>query len=170
MRREFVSSERVQSELFNYFRVKSWQQLGVRTNELSPLVNLTERIKKVTFFMQIFEQVFMLCTLHDLGSILASFLKINTYEDAHLGPIDKNPDVKKYSVTKPVDPGQPIPAITSGEVIWLFINFQAQARSGGPVVFTEFLDELVRRYQLRTWDELGLYCKSFPYLVEVRIL
>ena len=39
--------------------------------------------------MQIFEQVFMLCTLHELGPLLAKFLNVNTYEDAHLGPLDE---------------------------------------------------------------------------------
>lgn len=72
-RREFVSRERVQTVLFAHFRVNSLQQLGVRPGTLGPLMNLTDRLKKVIFFMQIFEQVVMLCTLYDLGSILAKF-------------------------------------------------------------------------------------------------
>jgi len=164
-RREFVSRERVQNELFNYFGVNSWQQLGVRPGELSPLVNLTERLKKVTFYMQIFEQVFMLCTLYELGPLLAKFLKLNTYEDAHLGPLDENPDVKRVFRYEPTQRHQPIPIMTSGDVISLFIDFQA--KSNRNISFGEFLDALVMHYQLRTRTELGLYCKSFPFLLQV---
>jgi hypothetical protein len=164
-RKEFVSRERVESELFYYFHVNSWKQLGVRPNELSPLINLTERLKKVTFYMQIFEQVFMLCTLHDLGPLIAKFLKVNTYEDAHLGPLDENPDVKGVFRYEPTQRHQPIPIMTSGDVISLFIEFQA--KSGRNIVFGEFLDELVNIYQLQTRKELGLYCKSFPFLLQV---
>jgi hypothetical protein len=164
-RREFVSRERVQNELFNFFGVNSWQQLGVRPGELSPLVNLTERLKKVTFYMQIFEQIFMLCTLYELGPLLAKFLKLNTYEDAHLGPLDENPDVKRVFRYEPTQRHQPIPIMTSGDVISLFIDFQA--KSNRNISFGEFLDALVMHYQLRTRTELGLYCKSFPFLLQV---
>ncbi len=151
--------------MFNYFGVDSWRTLGIRPGELSPLINLTERLKKVTFYMEIFEQVFVLCTLHDLGPLLAKFLKVNTYEDALLGPLDENPDVKRVFRYEPTQRHQPIPAMTSGDVISLFIDFRG--RFNGNLVFGVFLDELVNRYQLKTQKELGLYCKSFPYLQEV---
>jgi hypothetical protein len=164
-RREFVSRERVQNELFNHFGVKSWQELRVYPGTLGPLVNLTDRLKKVTFYMQIFEQIFMLCTLYDLGPILAKFLQVNTYEDAHLGPLDENPDVKRVFRYEPTRRYQPIPMMTSGNVISLFIDFQAKFRRN--LQFGEFLDQLVHHYQLQTRGELGLYCKSFPFLIQV---
>ncbi|CAF1313722.1 unnamed protein product, partial [Adineta ricciae] len=164
-RREFVSRERVQLELFQHYGVASWSQLGVRSSEFSPLVNLTDRIRKVTFYMQIFEQIYVLCTLHDLGPLLAGFLKLNTYEDALLGPLDENPDVKRVFRYEPTQRHQPIPFLVSGDVITLFIQFRQRFR--GRVQYGEFLNELVNFYQLRTQRELGLYCKSFPYLQEV---
>lgn len=162
-----MSCERVQNELFNCFNVNSWQQLGVRPAELGPLVNLTERLKKVTFYMQIFEQVVMLCTLYELGPLIAKFLKINTYEDAHLGPLYENPDVKRVFRYEPTQRHQPIPVLTSGEIIAFFIDFQVKYK--GNISFGDFLDTLVIHCQLRTRNELGLYCKSFPFLLEVTL-
>ncbi|CAF4753864.1 unnamed protein product [Rotaria socialis] len=163
--KEFVSRERVQSELFNFYHVNSWRRLDVHPGELKPLVNLTDRLKKVAFYMQIFEQVFMLCTLHDIGSILARFIKVDTYEDALLGPLSENPDVKRVFCYEPTRRHQPIPLMTSGDVISLFIDFRENSK--GNVVIGNFLDALVNYYHLRTRKELGLYCKSFPYLIEV---
>ena len=163
--REFVSRERVQLELFKHYGVATWSQLGVRSSEFSPLVNLTDRIRKVTFYMQIFEQIYVLCTLHDLGLLLARFLKLNTYEDALLGPLDENPEVKRIFRYEPTQRHQPVPFLVSGDVIALFIQFRQRFR--GYIQYGEFLNELVNRYQLRTQRELGLYCKSFPYLQEV---
>jgi hypothetical protein len=152
--------------LFDYFGVTSWRQLGIRPNQLNPLVNLTQRLKNVTLYMQVFEQVFMLCTLHDLGPMIAKFLKINTYEDALLGPLDENPDVKRVFRYEPTQRHQPIPVITSGDVISWFVDFQDRFR--GNLAFGDFLDELVDYYGLQTRKELGLYCKSFPFLLQVR--
>lgn len=117
--------------------------------------------------MQIFEQVFMLCTLYDLEPILAKFLQLNTYEDAHLGPLEENPDVKRVFRYEPTQRHQPIP-MTTAEMITLFIAFQDHFRRN--LQFGEFLDQLVYQYQLRTRRELGLYCKSFPFLIQVSIL
>ena len=165
-RREFVSRERVQTAFFTHFGVNSWQQLDVPPGTLGPLVNLTDRLKKVTFYMQIFEQVFMLCTLYELGPILAEFLQVNTYEDAHLGPLEENPDVKRVSRHEPTQRHQPIPMMTSADVIILFMDFQQKHRRN--FLFGLFLDELVYRYQLRTRGELGLYCRSFPMQTKKR--
>lgn len=164
-RREFVSRERVQSELFDFYHVNSWRGLGVYPGELTPLVNLTDRLKKVTFYMQIFEQVYALCTLHDIGPILARFLKVDKYEDALLGPLSENPDVKRVFCYVPMRQHQPIPVMTTGDVIFFFIYFRETYR--GNIFIGNFLDALVNHYQLRTRNELGLYCKSFPYLIEV---
>ncbi|CAF2878871.1 unnamed protein product [Rotaria sp. Silwood2] len=106
----------------------------------------------------------MLCTLHDLGPILAKFLNVNTYEDAHLGPLDENPDVKRVFRYEPTQRYQPIPIMTSSDVISSFINFQAIFKRN--LAFGNFLDELVKFYRLQSRKELGLYCKSFPFLVQ----
>ncbi len=115
--------------------------------------------------MQIFEQVFMLCTLYELGPLLAKFLNVNRYEDAHLGPLDENPDVRRVFRYEPSHRHQPIPIMSSGDVISMFISFQTKWKRN--LAFGEFLDELVNIYQLRTRKELGLYCKSFPFLLQV---
>jgi hypothetical protein len=116
--------------------------------------------------MQIFEQVFNLCTLHDLGPLLAKFLQVNTYEDLHLGPIYEHPDVKRVFNYKPRKRNQPIPDITSGQIITAFLAFQ-EKHQRRRYDYGEFLDELVEKNQLQKREELGLFCKSFPYLTVV---
>lgn len=164
-RKEFVSRERVQSELFNFYHVHSWRQLQVHPGNLKPLVNLTDRLRNVNFYMQIFPYIFSLCTLHDIGPILARFLKVNTYEEAFLGPLDENPDVIRVFDYTPTRRHQPIPEMTSGDVISFFMEFRENSREN--FVTGTFLDKLVNYYQLRTRKELGLYCPSFAYLIQV---
>lgn len=166
LRQEFVSVERVERDLFAHYRVNSFRELHVDQRNLKTLTNLIRRIKDITFYMQIFEQVFNLCTLHDLGPLLARFLKVNTYEEAHLGPINEHPDVKRVFKYKPSKRQQPVPTLTSGQIINAFLAFQDkhQRRRYG---YDEFLDELVEQNQLQKREELGIFCKSFPYLTEV---
>jgi len=166
LRQEFVSVERVEQDLFAHYGVQSFRDLRVDRRNLKTLMNLIHRIKDVTFYMQIFEQVFNLCTLHDLGPLLAKFLKVNTYEDAHLGPIDKNPDVKRVFNYRPSKRHQSIPEITSGQIITAFLAFQ-DVHQRRRYDYEEFLDELVEQNQLEKREELGIFCKSFPYLTEV---
>jgi hypothetical protein len=129
-------------------------------------MNHIHRDKDVTFYMQVFEQIFNLCSLHDLGPLISKFLKLNTYEDAHLGPLDEHPAVKRVFRYKPKKRHQPIPEITSGDIISAFIEFQDRYQRRR-FDYQEFLDELVEKYQLEKREELGLFCKSFPYLTEV---
>ncbi|CAF4541720.1 unnamed protein product, partial [Rotaria sp. Silwood2] len=75
-RQEFVSVQRVEQELFEYFGVHSFRELGVDQRNLTPLTNLIQRHKSIILYMQIFERVFNLCTLHDLDPMLAKFLKL----------------------------------------------------------------------------------------------
>jgi hypothetical protein len=165
--KEFVSRERVQRELFNHFHVNSWNELGTYPARFTALMNLTDRQKDVNFYMHIFEQIFNLCTLNDLKSLLAKFLKMENYEDARLGPLDKNPEVQRIFKYKPMNSDQPIPMITTGDIIKRFIEFQRGHRHQRNIPFEEFLDNLVKIYELQSREELGIFCKSFPFLVQV---
>ncbi|CAF5198506.1 unnamed protein product, partial [Rotaria magnacalcarata] len=93
-RQEFVSVQRVERETFEHLGIRSFHQIGVDQRNLTPLNNLIQRHKSVKLYMQVFEKVFNLCTLHDLGAILAKVLKLEKYEDAHLGPLEEHPDIK----------------------------------------------------------------------------
>ena len=167
LRQEFVSVERVQKDLFSFYGVESFRDLRVDPRDLKPLKNLIHKIKDVTFYMQVFEQIFNLCTLHDLDPLLAKFLKVNTYEDAHLGPLDENPDIKRVFKYKPTKRHQSIPKITSGQIISAFIIFQDKYREKY-CDYERFIDELVEQNKLQKREELGLFCRSFPYLTEVQ--
>jgi hypothetical protein len=166
LRKEYVSVERVEQELFAQSNVQSFRDLRIDPRNLKTLTNHIHRIKDVTFYMQVFEQVFNLCTLHDLGPLLAKFLKVNTYEDAHLGPLDEHPEVKRVFKYKPKKRHQPIPAITSGEIISAFLVFEDKC-SRQLLNYEQFLDELVEQNQLLKHEELGIFCRSFKYLTSV---
>ena len=166
LRKEFVSVERVEQELFAFYGVESFSQLQVNQRNLDALINLIHYNRDVTFYMQVFEQIFNLCTLHDLGPLLAKFLQVETYEDARLGPLDVHPAIKYVFKYKPTRRHQSIPAITCADIINAFLEFQESQR-GRRFYYEEFLDNLVQRSQLQKREELGIYCKSFPYLTEV---
>ncbi|CAF1258977.1 unnamed protein product [Adineta steineri] len=164
---EYVSLERVEKELFEHYKVNSFRELRVNPRHLKTLTNLSHRVKDVTFYMQIFEQIFNLCTLHDLDPLLAKFLKFDTYEEAHLGPLDKNPDVQRVFQYKPRKRRQSIPDITSGQIIDAFIAFKDKHRRHERYDYNGFIAELLQQNQLHKKEELGIYCKSFPYLSEI---
>ncbi|CAM4933155.1 unnamed protein product [Rotaria socialis] len=166
LRKEFVSLQRVEQELFAFYEKNSFRELGVHPHHLNAIRNLVHYNKDVTFYMQVFKEVFNLCTLHDLGQLLAKFLKVDTYEDAHIGPLDEHPDVKRIFNYKPTKRHQPIPAITSADIVNSYLEFQDLNR-GRQFPYEKFLDNLVEKYQLQKREELGIYCKSFPYLTEV---
>lgn len=165
--KEFVSRERVQRELFNRFYANSWNELGVQPGRFNALINLTDRQKDVTFYMHIFEQIFNLCTLNDLEPLVASFLKVEKYDDLRLGPLDKNPEVQRIFKYKPTTSDQPVPIITTGDVINKFMEFQKGYRHQRQIPFDEFLDKLVKIYELQSREELGIFCRSFPFLMQV---
>ncbi|CAF4860629.1 unnamed protein product, partial [Rotaria sp. Silwood1] len=166
-RQEFVSVQRVEKELFEYFDVHSFRELGVDQRNLTPLTNLIQRHKSVILYMQIFERVFNLCTLHDLGPILAKFLQLQKYEDAHLGPLDKHPDVKRIFQYKRPTSSNAVTEITTGDVINAFLDFQAKYHGPTRMPFDEFLEELVKEYKVENREQLGIFCRSFPYLTQV---
>ncbi|CAF4912624.1 unnamed protein product, partial [Rotaria socialis] len=78
-----------------------------------------------------------------------------------------HPDVKRIFNYKPTKRHQPIPAITSADIVNSYLEFQDLNR-GRQFPYEKFLDNLVEKYQLQKREELGIYCKSFPYLTEVR--
>ncbi|CAF4235055.1 unnamed protein product [Rotaria sp. Silwood2] len=166
-RKEFVSVQRVEQELFAYFDVHSFRKLQVDQRNLTPLTNLIQRHKSVKLYMQVFEKIFNLCTLHDLGPMLAEFLKLQQYDDAHLGPLDKHPDVQRLFQYKQPTSGNPITEITTGNVINAFIHFHAKYCGPSRMPFDEFLEELVKEYKVENREQLGIFCRSFPYLTEV---
>jgi hypothetical protein len=166
--KEFVSRERVQEELFRSYNVQNWLQLKTHPSNFVPLINLTDRQKAVTFYAQILEQTFNLCTLHDLEPLLVKFLKVERYEDLHLGPLSKHPKIQEIFDYHPTDDDQPIPPITTGDIIKTFMDFQKGYRGARTDLFEKFLDQLVRKYELQNRADLGFFCKSFPYLIQVR--
>ncbi|CAF4848454.1 unnamed protein product [Rotaria sp. Silwood1] len=166
LRQEYVSVARVEQDLLTHYGVQSFRELGVNQRDLKTLTNHIHRDKDVTFYMQVFEQIFNLCTLYDLAPLIAKFLKVNTYEDAHLGPLDEHPAIKRVFKYKPIKRHEPIPEITSGEIIHAFVEFQ-QNHQQRKFLYEDFIDELVQEYQFEKREQLGLFCRSFPYLSEV---
>lgn len=168
-RQEFVSMQRVEHELFKHFGVRSYRKLNVEQRNLTPLVNLSQRHKTVILYMQVFERVVNLCTLHDLGPMIAKFLKLDTYDDAHLGPLVEHPHIKRIFQYKRPTSGNAITEITTANVISEFIDFQAKYYGPQRIPFDEFLEELVKKYKVESREQLGVFCRSFPYLTEVII-
>ncbi|CAF3404047.1 unnamed protein product [Rotaria socialis] len=164
--KEFVSREHVQQELFRFYRINSWYELRVQPSRFDAFMNLTDRQKSVIFYLHVFEQTFNLCTLNDLGFLIARFMKVDKYDDLRLGPLDKNPEVQRIFGYQPTSPDQPIPTITTGQVIKKFMDFQKVRRQQRTTLDT-FLDFLVQDFMLQSREELGLFCKSYPYLIQV---
>jgi hypothetical protein len=94
-------------------------------------------------------------------------MKVNTYDELHLGPVDKNPEIQKVFGYQPPYNNTPIPEITTGDVIQHFENFHLKYHGNRGEIFNAFIDELVRFYKLQRREELGIFVKSFPFLVQV---
>lgn len=165
--KQYVSRERVQQQLFHHYNVESWDRLHTHPSRLTALFNLSDRQKSVTFYLQVFEHIFNLCTLHDLDSLLARFCGVTKYDDLLLGPLDKNPEVQRIFNYRSSSMDGSIPNITTGDVITRYIEFQKVQRRRGKIPFEVFIDGLVDAYGLQEREQLGIFCKSFPYLKQV---
>ncbi|CAF1249354.1 unnamed protein product [Didymodactylos carnosus] len=176
-RGEHVSCEKVQRELFKQCQVQDWRQLRVYRPhfEIKALSNLSDKLKDIKLYMQIFENVYILCTLHDLDELISRFMKISKYEDLLLGPLELNPDIQRVFKFQ----GVGIPKLTSEKVIELFSSFIDNHQTQGnrrnkhqkeAFEFDEFLDVLVKEMNVQTKEQLGLFCRSFPFLLQVRII
>jgi len=165
--KEFVSLEEVERQLFQHFHVTSWRELRAHPLRFDALTNLQERLKQVTFYLHVFEQTFNLCTLKDFEPYLLKFLNVEKYEDARLGPLSKHPEIQRVFKYKPINSSQPILPITTGDVIQRFIEFQKEHRNQRMIPFEEFLDKLVKIYEVQSREELGIFYKSWAYVKQV---
>lgn len=165
----YVSRESVQQELFNFYHARSWQDLRAHPGDLTPLNNLTDRQKSVTFYIQVLEQVFNLCTIHDFHDILVRFMKVQSYEDLHLGPLHKNPWIERIFHYQPEhDDDDSLPPITNGMVIKSFLAFQKTYAGAREDIFRNFLEHFAREQQVQGPENLGVFCRSPPYLIQVK--
>lgn len=165
--KQFVSPVTVETQLLKFFGVNQLRDLRVNLTHLVPLNNLRSRIKAVNLYIQIFKQLFNICTLHDFRPKIEQFLETQNYDDLHLGPLEVNPDVIQLFNYKPVNADDPVPQVTTGEVVQSFIEFSDRFNEARETIFDNFIVHLVTKYELQSIHELGLFCRSFPYLLQV---
>jgi len=165
--KQFVSPVTVETQLLKSFGVNQLRDLRVDLTHLVPLNNLRSRIKAVNLYIQIFKQLFNICTLHDFRPKIEQFLETQNYDDLHLGPLEANEDVIQLFNYKPVNADDPVPQVTTGEVVQSFIEFSDRFKEARETIFDNFIVHLVTKYELQSIHELGLFCRSFPYLLQV---
>lgn len=164
---DYVAVEQVDRAVLAHYQVPSYRDLRIyHVMDLKSRANLIKRSKDVTFYMQVFKETFNLCTISDLDALIAKFLQLNTYDDANLGPLHKHPSVQQIFQFKPKKRNEPVIKITSGEIIAQFLDFH-QANQRVRYSYEDFVDQLVHTYQLENREQLGLFCRSFPYLTQV---
>lgn len=165
--KQFVSPVTVETQLLRSCGVNQLRQLGVDLTHLVPLNNLRSRIKAVNLYVQIFKQLSNICTLHDFRPKIEQFLETQNYDDLHLGPLEANPDVIQLFNYKPANADDPIPQVTTGDVVQSFIEFSNRFNEERETMFDNFIVHLITKYELQSIHELGLFCRSFPYLLQV---
>ena len=164
----YVSREAVQKELFDFYRAQTWRDMGAHPRDLDTLYLLTEREKSVTFYLEVLEQVFNLCTLHEVENYLLKFMKVQHYEDLRLGPLYKNPRIQRMFDYAPQNKDDDsVPPITNGMVIKGFLDFRKNYKGPQEDVYRSFLDQLVRDQQVQGVKNLGVFCRSAKYLIQV---
>ena len=162
-----MAVEQVDRAVLEHYQGQSYRDLGIyHLTDIKSRANLIKRSKDVTFYMQVFKETFNLCTIFDLNALIANFLQLNTYDDANLGPLHKHPSVQQIFQFKPKKRNESVPKMTSGEIIAKFLEFH-QANQHIRYNYEDFLDQLVHTYRLENREQLGLFCRSFPYLTQV---
>lgn len=162
-----VSLEEVERQLFQHFRVRSWKELRVHPMKFGALTNHNDRLKNINLYLHVFQQVFHLCTLKDFESYLVKFMEVNSYDELRLGPLDKHPEILKVFKYKALAANQPIPNITTGEIIERFMEFLKKHRHQRQTPLEEFLDELVKVYEFQSREQLGLFHRGWPHVIKV---
>ena len=167
LRKEYSSVHRVIKEFFTKYEVQSFEELGISDQRyLKVLMDHEQKDKKVRFYMQCFPHIFNLCTLYDASSLISEFLGLSNYEEALLGPIHKHPAINRVFKFELMRGSDEILKLTSEDIVDAFLQFQASNRTRY-FIYDDFLNHLVQIYGLEKPQQLGLFCKSFPYFTQV---
>ena len=165
--KQFASLEEIERRLFQHFRVSSWRDLRVHPARFDALTNHNDRLKNINLYVHVFQQVFHICTLKDFESYLLRFLEVDSYDDLRLGPLDKHPEIQRVFKYKPIAANQPIPTITTGEIIERFMEFLKKHGHQKQTPLDEFLDELVKVYEVQSREQLAIFHRGWPHLIKV---
>lgn len=165
--KQHVSLEEVEKRLFQHFRVPSWRELRVHPMKFGALTNHNDRLKNINLYLHVFQQVFHICTLKDFELYLLKFMEVDSYDALRMGPLDKHPEVQKVFKYKPLAANQPIPDITTGEIIERFMEFLKKHRHQKQTPLEEFLDDLVKVYEVQSREQLGLFHRGWPHVIKV---
>ena len=165
--KQFVSPAVVETQLLHTFRVNQLRDLRINLTHLIPLNNLKNRVKAVNQYLQIFKQLCNICTLHDFRPKVEQFLETQNYDDLHMGPLEANPDVIQLFNYKRANADDPVPPVTTGDVVQSFMEFLERFKEARETLFDNFIIHLVTKYELQSIHDLGLFCRNFPYLLQV---
>ncbi|CAF4224734.1 unnamed protein product, partial [Rotaria sp. Silwood2] len=165
---EYVSVEKVVENLFKIYKVTEWSHLNINHvnnpyKDLTPLSNLVLKHATVNLFVDVFKHIRIIGTLPELDQEISHHFKIDSYDKLNLGPILKHPKIITLFNLHDVPIIRPT---TSIKIIELFYDYTRTVKYNETVDFDAFKDHAAESFGVETWTHLGVYAKSFPYILQ----
>ncbi|UJR11943.1 hypothetical protein I4U23_016121 [Adineta vaga] len=165
---DFISVNMIVDKLFKLYQVTRWSEFDITNvrnpyEDLKPLKNFTKRHGKLYLLIDVFKQIRVIGTLDELKEEILNQFEIDSYDRLNVGPISKHPDIIRLFNLQNISTIRPTKSI---EIIDLFHNYTRSLKYGEKADFDAFKKHAADHFDVPTWDHLGIYVTSFPYILQ----
>ncbi|XP_041077227.1 protein NO VEIN-like isoform X2 [Polyodon spathula] len=164
---EHVTIVKVISRICRHLRIPALKRYGIIPQRDLPAVKeLSRTLREVNIFIEAFEAVRTVCTLHEIGQCLAGLKNKKHFEELELGPLCKLPLIYKMFKVPSTLKDEDIREIETVDILKSLCAYMREHRAyRSKVDLAEFMQFMVDQYNCDSPYELGIRIHSIALLV-----
>ncbi|KAM9837751.1 uncharacterized protein ACBR49_018381 isoform 2-T3 [Aulostomus maculatus] len=156
---ELVTKEKVISRACQLCQIPSLEAVKIKPWSLQALKDLQYIMKEINMFIESSEAVMSICTLYELGQLLAGLKNKKRYEELNLGPLCKLPLIHRMFKIASDTKDDDIRQIETTDILKQLRIFRRK-QMGVKIDLAEFMKHLADHYNCETPYELGIRIHS----------
>ncbi|XP_033896948.3 uncharacterized protein LOC117424580 isoform X3 [Acipenser ruthenus] len=159
---EHVTIEKVISRICRHLRIPALQRCGIIPQRDLPAVKeLSRTLREINIFIEAFEAVRTVCTLHEIGQCLAGLKNKKHFEELELGPLCKLPLIYKMFKVPSTMKDEDIREIETVDILKSLRAYMREQRAyRSKVDLAEFMQFVMDQYNCNSPYELGIRIQS----------
>ncbi|RXN00805.1 hypothetical protein EOD39_8678 [Acipenser ruthenus] len=159
---EHVTIEKVISRICRHLRIPALQRCGIIPQRDLPAVKeLSRTLREINIFIEAFEAVRTVCTLHEIGQCLAGLKNKKHFEELELGPLCKLPLIYKMFKVPSTMKDEDIREIETVDILKSLRAYMREQRAyRSKVDLAEFMQFVMDQYNCDSPYELGIRIQS----------
>ncbi|RXM31499.1 hypothetical protein EOD39_1724 [Acipenser ruthenus] len=159
---EHVTIEKVISRICRHLRTPALQRCGIiPQRDLPAIKELSRTLREINIFIEAFEAVRTVCTLHEIGECLAGLKNKKRFEELELGPLCKLPLIYKMFKVPSTIKDEDIHEIETVDILKSLRAYMREQRTyRSKVDLAEFMQFVVDQYKCDSPYELGIRIQS----------